>query len=89
VQHDILEDKSDQDHQRLRINAQEATDLIKILHGLEGKILDIFLDNRSPMKLRFQQMKNQDNRRFLQAVMPKSPSATRPEISFGEHAALK
>jgi hypothetical protein len=41
VQHDALEDKNDQDHQRLRINAQEATDLIKILRGLEGKTLDI------------------------------------------------
>jgi hypothetical protein len=43
VQHDALEDKNDQDHQRLRINAQEATDIIKILHGLEGKTLDIFV----------------------------------------------
>jgi hypothetical protein len=42
VQHDALKDKNDQDHQRLQINAQEATDLIKILHGLEGKKLDIF-----------------------------------------------
>jgi hypothetical protein len=42
VQHDALEDKDDQDHQRLRINAQEATDLIKILRCLEGKTLDIF-----------------------------------------------
>jgi hypothetical protein len=25
----------------------------------------------------------------LQAVMPESPSATHPEISFGQHAALK
>jgi hypothetical protein len=89
VQHDALEDKNDQDHQRLRINAQEATDLIKILRGLEGKTLDIFWIFRSPMKLRFQQIKNQDNRRFLQAVMPESPSATRPEISFGQHTVLK
>jgi hypothetical protein len=42
VQHNALEDKNDQDHQRLWINAQEATNLIKILHGLEGKTLDIF-----------------------------------------------
>jgi hypothetical protein len=41
VQHDALEDKNDQDHQRNRINAQEATDVIKILHGLEGKTLNI------------------------------------------------
>jgi hypothetical protein len=41
------------------------------------------------MKLRLQQIKNQDNRRFLQVVMPESPSATRPEISFGQHAMLK
>jgi hypothetical protein len=44
---------------------------------------------RSIMKLQFQQIMNQDNWRFLQAVMPESPSATRPEISFGQHAALK
>jgi hypothetical protein len=44
---------------------------------------------RNTMKLRFQQINNQDNRRFLQEVMPKSPSATRPEISFGQHTALK
>jgi hypothetical protein len=42
VQHDALEDKNDQNHQRHRINVQEATDLIKTLHGLEGKTLDIF-----------------------------------------------
>jgi hypothetical protein len=42
VQHDTLEDKNDQDHQHHRINAQEAIDLIKIPHGLEGKTLDIF-----------------------------------------------
>jgi hypothetical protein len=42
VQHDALEDKNDQDHQHLRINAQEVTDLIKILGGLEGKTLSIF-----------------------------------------------
>jgi hypothetical protein len=42
VQHDALEDKDDQDHQRLRINAQEATNLIKILRGHNGKILSIF-----------------------------------------------
>jgi hypothetical protein len=42
VQHDALEDKNYQDHQRLRISAQEATDLIKILRGLEGKTLNIF-----------------------------------------------
>jgi hypothetical protein len=42
VQHDALEDKNDQDHQRLQINAQEATDLIKILRGLKGKTLSIF-----------------------------------------------
>jgi hypothetical protein len=42
VQHDALEDKNDEDHQHHRINAQEATDLIKILRGLEGKTLDIF-----------------------------------------------
>jgi hypothetical protein len=42
VQHDALEDKNDQDHQRLRINAQEATDLIKILRGLKGKTMSIF-----------------------------------------------
>jgi hypothetical protein len=40
VQHDALKDKNDQDHQRLRINAQEATDLIKILRCLEGKTLN-------------------------------------------------
>jgi hypothetical protein len=89
VQHDAIEDKNDQDHQRLRINAQEATDLIKVLHGLKGKTLSIFWIFRSPMKLRFQPIKNQDNRRFLQAIMPESPSATHPEISFGQHAALK
>jgi hypothetical protein len=33
VQHDALEDKNDQDHQHLRINAQEANDLIKILRS--------------------------------------------------------
>jgi hypothetical protein len=33
------------------------------------------------MKLQIQQIKNQDNQRFLQAVMPESPSATRPKIS--------
>jgi hypothetical protein len=38
VQHDALEDKNDQDHQRLRINAQEATNLIKILRGLKGTL---------------------------------------------------
>jgi hypothetical protein len=42
VQHDALEDKNDQDHQHLRVNAQEATDLNKILHGLKGKTLSIF-----------------------------------------------
>jgi hypothetical protein len=44
---------------------------------------------RSPMKLQFQQINNQNNRRFLQEVMPESPSTTRPEISFGQHSALK
>jgi hypothetical protein len=34
VKHDVLEDRM--------INAQEATDLIKILRALEGKTLDIF-----------------------------------------------
>jgi hypothetical protein len=42
VQHDVLEDKNDQDYQHLQINAQEATDLIKILRGLKGKTLSIF-----------------------------------------------
>jgi hypothetical protein len=42
VQHDALEDKNDQDHQRLWINVQEATDLIKILRGLQGRTLSIF-----------------------------------------------
>jgi hypothetical protein len=42
VQHEALEDKNDQDHQRHRINTQEAIDLIKILRGLEGKTLNIF-----------------------------------------------
>jgi hypothetical protein len=41
------------------------------------------------MKFRFQQIKNQDNQRFLQAVMPESLIATRPETSFGQHTALK
>jgi hypothetical protein len=41
------------------------------------------------MKLQFQQIKNQDIRRFLQEVMPESPSATCHEISFRQHAALK
>jgi hypothetical protein len=41
VQHDA-ENKNDQDHQRLRINAQEATDLIKILRGLKRKTPSIF-----------------------------------------------
>jgi hypothetical protein len=36
------QDKDSHPLKRLRINAQEATDLIKILHGLEGKTLDIF-----------------------------------------------
>jgi hypothetical protein len=40
VQHDALEDKNDHDHQCLWINAQEATDLIKILRGLKGKTLN-------------------------------------------------
>ena len=36
---------------------------------------------RSPMKLRFQQIKNQDNRRFLQADMVESPKVARAENS--------
>jgi hypothetical protein len=42
VKHDVLEGKNDQDYQHLQINAQEATDLIKILRGLKGKTLSIF-----------------------------------------------
>jgi hypothetical protein len=42
VQHGALEDKNYQDHQCLQINAQEATNLIKIMCGLEGKTLNIF-----------------------------------------------
>jgi hypothetical protein len=33
--------ENDQDHQRPRINAQEAIDLIKFLRGLEVKTLNI------------------------------------------------
>jgi hypothetical protein len=69
--------------------SMRSTDLITIPRGLEGKTLDIFGYLEAPMKLLFQQIKNQDNWRFLQAVMPESPSATRPEISFGHHTALK
>jgi hypothetical protein len=37
------------------------------------------------MKLRFQQIKNQVNRRFLQAGMAELPKVVRSEIS-GQHA---
>jgi hypothetical protein len=43
---------------------------------------------RSPTKLRFQRVKNQVNRRFLQADMTESPMVARPEIS-GQQAKLK
>jgi hypothetical protein len=43
----------------------------------------------NPIKPWARMSQNQDDRRFLQAVMPESPSSTRPEISFGQHAVLK
>jgi hypothetical protein len=60
----------------------------QVLHSLIGRTTEYTWIFRSPTKLRFQRVKNQVNRRFLQADMAESPIVARPEIS-GQQAELK
>jgi hypothetical protein len=60
----------------------------QVLHSLMGRTIEYTWIFRRPIKLRFQRVKNQVNRRFLEADMAESPMVARPEIS-GQQAKLK
>jgi hypothetical protein len=64
----------DQAHQHLQSFCSH-----QVLHSLMGRTIEYLWIFRSPTKLRFQRVKNQVDRRFLQEDMTESPLVARPD----------